>query len=76
MADVKDPRDDGDNLPIDFKELSRNLVIGEIRAMIRRLQESGEFQIPNVDFDKLDLRGLNYIKRQLRDTLRTLGGGR
>jgi hypothetical protein len=62
--------------PYDFKALTRNLMVAEIRAMIRRLQDSGEFQIPDVDFERLDHRGLVFIKRQLRDTLRTLGGGR
>lgn len=62
---------------LDFGSLARALVIAEIRTMIRRLQETGEFRLPEeVDLDKLDPRGLNYVKKQLRDTLRTLGGGR
>jgi len=72
----KEPQVTWEVLPYDFQLLSRNIVIGEIRIMMRRLQETGDFQIPEVEFEKMDLRGLNFVKRQLRDTLRTLGGGR
>lgn len=60
---------------LDFERVKRELLLTEIRLMITRLQSSGTFQL-SVSLDELDLRGLAYIKRQLRDTLRTLGGGR
>jgi hypothetical protein len=64
------------NPPHGFEDFAKSLLISEIRAMIRRLQEAGEFQIPAVQLEDLDLRRLKYLKRELRDTLRSLGGGR
>lgn len=59
-----------------FEDFAKSLLISEIRTMMRRLQETGEFQVPAVRFEELGLRELKYLKRELRDTLRSLGGGR
>lgn len=71
MADTHDTNEN-----LEFSSISRALIIAEIRAMIKRLQEHGEFQLTDIRFEDLDLRGLRFLKRELRDTLRTLGGGR
>ncbi len=63
--------------PLDFHDLVRLTIVAEIRVMIRRLQATGEFQLPtSLNLDVIDLRTARYVKEQLRDTLRTLGGGR
>lgn len=61
----------------EFTKFVNSLIIAEIRSMLRRLQEHGVFQIPaETRLEDLDYRSLMFIKRELRDTLRTLGGGR
>lgn len=70
--------DDGPEWPkFEFSNVVRLIMIEEIRAMIRRLQGSGSFELPKeVVLDELDSKTAKYIRDQLRDTLRTLGGGR
>jgi hypothetical protein len=70
------PSGQEDSTPTGFEGFAKLLLISEVRAMVRRLQESGEFQLPEVQLEDLDLRRLKYLKRELRDTLRSLGGGR
>lgn len=74
-----DTKDDVDRISqsVDFHELVRLTIIAELRVMIKRLQSAGDFRLPDsVNFDDIDLRTARYLKEQLRDTLRTLGGGR
>lgn len=60
-----------------FELLAKTIMISEIRVMTRRLQESGEFQMPvDIKFEDLDIKDIKFIRRELRDTLRSLGGGR
>lgn len=62
---------------VDFQELVRLTIIAELRVMMKRLQSAGDFQLPaSLNFENIDLRTARYLKEQLRDTLRTLGGGR
>lgn len=63
-------------IPGGFDEFARTLLISEVRVMTKRLQDTGEFQLPDVRLEDLDLRGLRYLKKELRETLRSLGGGR
>jgi len=71
------PEPDWELIPVDFKGLVRELMIAEIRVMVTRLQEVSSFSLSKeVDFEKLDVKTLTFLKKQLRDTLRTLGGGR
>jgi hypothetical protein len=80
MADehIQDPQKmDWEILPFKFHDLAKSILIAEIRVMIRRLQDNGDFPLPDeVHLEELDIRMLKFIKNQLRDTLRTLGGGR
>lgn len=78
MAKLRDQQDtQHDYVESEFADIVRRIAIEEIRAMIRRLQTTGSFQLPEeLRFDELDGKTVKYIRDQLRDTLRTLGGGR
>lgn len=77
MADDESSKGSEPLSSIDFQNLERSLLINEILVMIRRLQDHGEFQVlKTISFDRLSLKELKHIKGHVRDTLRTLGGGR
>ncbi len=76
MAENTNQNDPHSGITTDWDSLKRGIIIAAIRAMITRLQATGDFTVPAGRFEEMGLRDLNFLFRQLRDTLRTLGGGR